>query len=251
MSLLFFIKPSTVNLDCFTSNIAVYEMAKIEPAIKFTPNWWRSLPNSYPSVWGEHPYFRDGTLKKCSGFLDLYKSGFILPMWCDLAIDVGPIGTDEFRYQYSNFESSAAVHPSGQRGAFCNEQNYQHLKLTSPWHLVCKNNINWIFMDVVWNDINLSPYRVLTGVVNYKFIDGTHINIILKREEKTKHVFIPYKTPLVHLIPMTEKKVKIKTHLVDSYELEKKKTKSKILNVRFENKLHELKKQMQCPIKHN
>lgn len=245
-----FIKPTTITVDCYTSKVMAYNMAKIEPSIKFIPQWWKNMQSSLPSVWGNHPYVHSGTLKKCSGFLDLYKSGFIIPMWCDLAIDVGPIGSNGYKYQYADLESCAEVHVKEQRGAFGNEQHYQHIKLESPWHLVSKADINWMFIDVVWNDTELLPYRVLTGVVNYKYVNGTNINMLIKREESTKQIFIPYKTPLVQIVPMTDKRVKIVHHLVDENTLNKKTT-NKNLNVKFINRLQTFKSQMKCPVRHN
>lgn len=250
MNLSIFKNQSIINIDCFTTNVMAYEMAKIESAIKFVPQWWKNLPSSIASTWGDHPYVKNGTLKKCDGFLNLYKHGFVIPMWCDLAVDVGAIGSDSFRYQYSDFESSANEHSQAQRGEFCNQKNYQHLKLISPWYINSKKNINWVFMDSVWNDVDLLPYRVLTGVVNYKYVNGTHINIIFKRENKDRQILIPYKTPLVHLIPITEKKVKLNHHLVDEIELQKKVT-TKNLGVKFINRLSAVKKQDKCPFLHN
>lgn len=250
MSFLFFVKPSIINVDCLTTNVMAYEMAKIEPAIKFVPSWWKNLPPNNPGMWGDHPHIRESTLKRCNGFVDLYKSGFILPMWCDLAIDIGPVGSNYYRYQYSDFSSVAEAHPEEQRNMFCKQENYQHLKLLSPWYVTCKENINWIFMDVVWNDTQLNNYRVLTGVLNFKFLNGTHINIIFKRENLETQILIPYKTPLAQIVPLTEKTVKIKHHLVDQNELEKK-TSIRKLCVKFDNRLQAVKKQMQCPIKHN
>lgn len=217
MSFLFFIKPSTMYVDCFTTNVTAYKLAKIEPAIKFFPEWWKELPASY----GDHPYIRTSTLKTCSGFLDLYKFSFMLPMWCDLAVDIGPIGSDYYKYQYSDNKSSAVEHPPLQKGKFCDTKNYQHLKLNSPWFIVSKKNTNWLFTDAVWNEINFLPYRVLNGVTNFKFNNSTNINMIFPRSEIKKEFLISYKTPLLQLIPMTEKKVKLNYHLIDLETLEK------------------------------
>lgn len=231
MSLLFFVKPSKINLDLFTTSVMVYNMAKIEPAIKFVPQWWKDLPSSV----GDHPHVRNGTLKKCSGFIELYKAGFIIPMWCDLAVDIGPIGSNFYRYQYSDRKSMAEEHPEIQRKNFCNKENYQHLKLTSPWYVTSKQSIDCVFMDVVWNDVNLLPYRVLTGILNFKYANQLNVNMMFIKKENEQNILIPYKTPIVHLIPMTDKKIKLNYHLVDEKELDKKITSSNV-KVKFLNR---------------
>lgn len=232
-------------MDCFTTNAVVYNMAKIQPAIKFIPEWWKDLA---PTC-GEHLHIKDGTLKKCSGFIDLYKSGFILPMWSDLAIDIGEIGSNSFRYQYSDQESSIEFHNEDQRGQFCIQENYEHLKLMSPWFVKSNQNINWLFTDVVWNSTNLLPYRILTGMVNFKYAEYTHINIIFLRQQKEQQIFISYKTPLVHIIPITEKKINLKHHLVDEQEMSKQLV-GRNLKVKFTGRMANLKKQLNCPVKH-
>lgn len=247
MSFLFFIKPSQLTVDCFTTNEIVYQTAKIEPAVKFVPNWWKQLPKSY----GEHPYIQTGTLKKCLGFLDLYKSGFIMPMWCDFAVDIGPIGSNYYKYQYADFLSVANEHPENQKGTFCTPTNYQHLKLNSHWFLKTNKNLNWLFMDVIWNDVNLPPYRVLTGVLNFKYDNSTNVNVIFKRQEKEQQIFIPYKTPLVHLIPMTEKFIKLNYELVDEQTLSKNILSVKQAKIKFVGDGFKYRSELRCPIKHN
>lgn len=246
MGMLFWLKPSIINVDCLTSNTMVYDMAKIEPANRFMPTWWKKLPKSI----GDHPHIRMATLKTCSGFVDLYKTGFIMPMWCDLAVDIGPIGSMSYRYQYSDNESSANEHVLEQKGEFCEIKKYQHLKLNSPWWMITKNDINWLFNDVVWNNTEPPPYRTLPGIVNFKFVSGTNINLIFPRSEQEKQILIAYKTPIAHIVPLTEKKIKLRYELVDDQEL-KKRSKSKNCSIKFLNRVHEYKMQLKCPVKHN
>lgn len=246
MSFLFFIKPTTVTVDCFTTDAMVYEMAKIECANKFFPDWWKKVPNTL----GDHPHIRRGTLKTCSGFVDLYRNGFILPMWCDLAIDVGPINSNQSSYQFSDYRSAIDYSAADQRIEIFKPSHYEHLKLMSPWFVVCNQDIEWMFLDVVWNSIDLLPYRVLTGILNFKYINSTNINLIVPRYEHPNLFLIKYKTPLVHLVPCTEKKIKLKHYLVDEFELNKKTTK-KTLDIKFVNRLKTFKSELKCPIKHN
>lgn len=250
MSFLFFIKPSVINVDCLTANVMAYDLAKIEPAIKFVPKWWKQIPVSI----GSHPYVRGGTLKGCAGFLDLYKSGFIIPTWCDLAVDIGPIGSNDYYWNYSDGVSNAVEHSQEQRGNFCDLKKYQHLKLISPWHLISKYNLNCVFTNVMWNDIELPTYKVLNGVLNFKFNNSTNINMIFKRNENIQQIFIPYKTPIVQLIPMTEKKVKLKHHLVDEKVIQQKSLNQKLFFKFFKQNLTYkaiMKSSSKCPVRHN
>lgn len=235
--MLFFFKKSKVIVDCFTSNASAFEFAKPNNAIKFIPDWWRNIPKSHIA---ENNFFEQPTLKQCDGVINNFKHGLVLPMWCDFAVEFSPKGTNYFRYQFADKFSEASAHNTVQFNNYIKDDEIQHLKFHSPWFLSCKENIYWVWIDPKWNTIKVNDYVVLPGISSFKYQSSTNINILFYREEKTKKVEIKYGTPLVHMIPLTDKKLVLKHHLVDQNEIPKLKLTSS--PIKFTNSVQIFKK---------
>lgn len=205
-----FLKKDVV-VNCYTWDSSVYNYAPIKPAISFIPTWWKELPKSFAS---ENNLFEQPTMKGCTGFTNLYKQGFIMPMWSDLAIRIGHEGSTAYAYKFSCERGEISVHPVPQRGLVYPETKYQHLKIATPWIFTCNEEVQFLQTGVPWDDNCLTDATILPGIVDYKYQIGTHINTIWKRAVEDKKYIIAHQTPLCHFIPLTERKVKIKQHLV-------------------------------------
>lgn len=213
--MLFLFKKPEVVLDCFTSVSDVYRFAKPDNAIKFIPEWWKKTPSSYVS---DGDFHKSPTVKKCDGLISYYKNGVVLPAWSDLAIEIGPKGTPYYRWQYSDKQSTAVSHPFKQLNNCIDETTVMHLKLISPWHFVCKDEILWAWSDPKWNRLEKNDYVALPGTTSFKYQHETNINILMYRSETTKIININFGDPLYHITPITEKNLKLNYHLVSSEE---------------------------------
>ena len=82
----FFFKRKKIVVDCFTDNYSINELFPIQTANNFYPDWWKNLPKTYDAMnkWGLR--VSQSTMKKCPAIIDLYKTGFIMPLWSDLQI---------------------------------------------------------------------------------------------------------------------------------------------------------------------
>jgi|14BtaG_2_1085337.scaffolds.fasta_scaffold62881_1 hypothetical protein len=60
------------------------ELEKPVPSGKKIPHWFRKLPKRVQGM----SVSEAGTVKSCVPFLDALSQGFIIPLWCDLLIDV-------------------------------------------------------------------------------------------------------------------------------------------------------------------
>ena len=202
-------------LDCYTCDSSAFNTSKIQPATKFLPDWWKQIPkyNSEPGSLAIYP-----TMKGCSGFTDLFKTGFILPLWSDVAIEVGAIGTEYYRYQFSDKVSSAVSHAPDQRGSAYPVTNYLHLKLISPWLLSCDEPINFMFTDPVWTRDDPTQFTTLPGILEFVYQKGTNINLLFKRPPETIVQTLHFGQPLAQLVPLTERRVELKHHLISDAE---------------------------------
>ena len=59
-----------------------------QPAKNYIPEWWKNTPAFKPDA-PEHSLPRDrGTIKICPSIQDWFSQGYVLPMWCDLHIEL-------------------------------------------------------------------------------------------------------------------------------------------------------------------
>ena len=155
-------------------------------------------------------------MKGCPGLLEYWTKGFVLPLWSDLSIILAGEGETGYEWQYSDLQSSIDPHKPEQTNNHFPETKYQHLKLISPWLFVCSEDISFLALEPAWQFDVLKNVRILTGVLNFKFQSATHINMFCLREDKEKETILHSGVPLYHFIPLTEKKINLKIHLVTS-----------------------------------
>ena len=98
--------------------------------------------------------------------------------------------------------------------------NHHHLKLISPWLIYEKTGTPFVFTGCPWAQLNdLPDLTVMPGIVNYRYQHGSDVNAFLPKRQQDLQISAG--TPLAHLIPMTEKKVKVSTHVVSESEWSK------------------------------
>lgn len=205
-----FIPRSKITVDCFTYNQNAYELFRIDHAINFFPDWWKTMPNESE----KHGLIPVSTLKRCNGIQDTYKSGIILPMWSDLAIR---FEEGKWDFQFADSQSIITPHSPEQWKYYADPNKFTHIKIESPWSLQCKKDINWTYIRPSWNFAPDSPLNILTGTLNFKYQHGTHINVLLKVQTLKQIVLAGQ--PMAHIIPHTEKQIVLKHHhvSVDEY----------------------------------
>lgn len=202
-------------LNCYTHDKNVYQTGKPNYSSKFLPNWWKNLDQF---VYHDNNFFPSPTMKNCLGIIQYYSRGIIIPLWCDLAVEIGERGTIDFRWQYADKKSEGDQHPMHQMGHYLDEREYSHLKLYSPWLFEMSEDISWTWTEPTWNTLKQYDYKILPAVTEYKSINATHINMLFSKGENRKRLLIEHGTPMVHLIPITERRIEIKHHLISEQE---------------------------------
>lgn len=219
--MLFNFKQSTITVDCFTYHHSVYENYKPEKASEFIPDEWKSLPktvnlNAFSNRPNSKLTIPAATAKTCIGFINLFKSGFIIQNWADLSIEVTAEG---------KLNAASPVH-SSQMSNITQHESWQiwdtfyaghgHIKLNCPWAFKEKTGVKFVFGKCTWNDTHMADnFHVLTGIIDYKNQTSTDINFYAKRDSIIE---LRAGQPLAHIIPMSDKKLKLKYHLLSFEE---------------------------------
>lgn len=233
----FFVKPSTVVVDCFTKRSGIYNLFKIDIAAKFVPEWFKNMPSTFnkpDSFVGE---LKVSTIKRCYGLTENFKSSFILPLWSDVVISTTE---DRLGYVFSDGESVIEFHHNSQINNALKNQ-YHQIKFISPWLMSTKKNIKFLATSPVWNlfDYDGLSNKMIAphGILNFKYQTNTNVNVLFVKQQERYELNAGM--PLAQFFPLTEKKVKLKWNLVDESEYIKIWNQSGI-NCFFQNRIKKL-----------
>ena len=202
-----------------TNNKSVYERAPIVPAKGKQPTWWRKLPPfrdfnplkyGYKSDSGFISHLNKSvknqytqTAKVCPGISGAIKSGFIVPMWCDV----------DFYYNHENnffnfelasnrFECSIQSSYNSLEGTPIAQKEKQFLvKLTGPWAAILPKNYEMLMIPPLYRK-PIPNIEVAAGVQrNDKWRKMAFINafVTLDFSDGRSHIRLPFGEPLYQL----------------------------------------------------
>jgi hypothetical protein len=212
--MIFLFPKKEIVLDCFTEREYVIETAPILQASRNIPKWWHSLPSMQAR---EEEFYPKMNMKQCSGFVDYYKHSICIPLWTDLDIKVSGFN---YQWQFADGISVGETHKTDEQAkGFFND--YGHLKLISPWMFKTKEKINWIWSHPVYNSSEKNfQIKFLPGIINFYNQKRANINILIPLKDE-KLYKLKHGESLIHLTPMSDKKVKIIRHLIDKKEMDR------------------------------
>jgi len=201
-----------VIVDCFTSLVPAYEQTPIVKSIKTVPNWWKKLPRVDKPVLEENGYQEKVNMKKCYGFIELYKRGVVIENWSDIIFNV----TQENFSFYTKIGDKPTAHSKNQFVEGFND--FHHVKLISPWVFKTNENIHFLFLGTEWS-IEY-PIKMLPGVLNFKENHSTNVNMLLPKYKEPYEFILPQGMPLAQVIPLNDDiNVEFRNHLVSDGEL--------------------------------
>ena len=216
---MFWFKRKEIVVDCFTPLQSVYELYKIQPAMKFFPEEFKNLPNYLDEIDPTTKIkYQTGTIRKCIGLQDLYKQGFITPMWTNLISEPKNSILNKTAVAMIGQPYGFEMHPKRQyAGVF---EDYLHIKLKGVWKLKESTGVKFMIQGPVWNLHNHHKnFVVVPGIVSYNYMSQTNVNLFINKN--SDDFCIDSGTPLIHTIPLTDNKVTIRTHLIDDKEYSK------------------------------
>jgi len=207
-------------VDAFTYDGVLHNSYPIVKSSQYMPEWWKKLPVSMHDDTQPHALIKFATMKRCNGFTDFYANSFTLPLWSDVSIELQLIeGHKVWRYKFADESSTIDTHDDRQFTNFVDHRLYQQFKFVSKWRLKEKTGVKFLMAHPTWNMSELNfKFQILPGVIDFKNQHALHINSMWKYPtEGLDSTLLEADTPLAHIIPLTDKAISIRTHLV-SYE---------------------------------
>tara|TARA_B100000073_G_scaffold285894_1_gene247498 strand:+ start:608 stop:1363 length:756 start_codon:yes stop_codon:yes gene_type:complete len=197
-------------LDCYTYNPYAYNFAKINYGRHYIPDWWKNTPK----VIGERP-----TIKNCPAVVEYYLKGIVLPMWCEVEIIINPKGSEDlYVWKSAQKQFEIGQHNQLQFEAFTKDDGY-NLKIISPWYIKCRENIHFTFTQPIWSQRDTMFDLILTpGLVSFKSQMNSNLNYFFQQKDTQQIINIQPLTPMAIMHPISDRKVKLKHHLLTSKE---------------------------------
>jgi hypothetical protein len=211
---MFLFKKKKIILDCFTYNSSAYEYAKIDRASKFYPDWWKNTPRKHDNSAGQV-----STIKTCTGLIDNYQYGVMLPLWSDLNITINS-ADKSCRWEFADGASRIDAHPPAQWDKYADPNTNIHLKMVTPWMFKCKEDVPFMYMQPYWNYQPFNSMSVPTGIINFKYQNATNFNMFIN-STLDAHIELRHGDPLAHMIPIDNREVITHNHLIDDKEYNK------------------------------
>lgn len=221
-------RKTPIVIHAYTTEANIFERARPLPPTNFMPTWFKKTPSKLNDA-KEQGLTLAGTptIRTCSGLHDLWRRGFIIPMWCDFIIKLGKKGDTDYDWEFSYEPMMATIHPAYQRGEYLPEQEYSHLKLLNPWFFHTEESVDFLWLEATWMQDNPTEYIVPPAVINYRNQSAAHMNLIFPRQEEETEIHIKLGQPLAQLVPLTDRPIKIEYHLATHDEMQAMQTKGK------------------------
>lgn len=209
----FIFKKKPIHIECFNQSQNLAEIYPIKKAFHYVPDWWKKLDKSFyvHNVLTEMPWEKP-TLRSCAGFIELYRNGLIMPMWADFDLFVD-LDCYKFHSPYEKFK----VHNHNSQEHNYALDGYHHLKILSPWLFRERTGVKFLWVPCSWSHLTDAPnLRFVPAAVDYKHQYTTNLNCFVP---KSKTQFrVESGTPIAQIIPMSDRPIKITTHVIDEVE---------------------------------
>jgi hypothetical protein len=189
------------------------ELYPIAPSHKFIPSHWKNTPKG---AFNWEKMQQQPTVRSCSGILGTFTNGYILPLWTDLAIK-----TTENTWQSFCSDSNSTVtdHPNSQFTGFY--EDHMFLKMDCPWLFSANMDFGGVFVDPFYTQNKPKPYIIPYGVMHSTNKNmTTNFFLFLKREKN--NILIKSGTPMIHMLFLTDKKIRIEPEILSTSEYVKK-----------------------------
>lgn len=174
------------------------KIVPIEPAIKYIPEWFKK-----PDKIKRDQHTDVGSVKNCPSFIEYFKNGFVVPLWCDLKLIINKdrsfqwfTPSKQFTFSYHTEDQYLNLLPKSV------SNNYSIiLKPDSPWRVKTPKgySIKQFPMYYHFNE----DFEVLPGYIWSDINHELNTQMVIK---KYGEIFIPKGTPLALYVPYKREK---------------------------------------------
>lgn len=212
--MLFFFKEKPIEITAVVSSAysQVCELSPIKLASECRPSWWKNTPSS---KFDWNLFGPTSTVKSCPGVGLSIQRGFILPMWSDLALETQG---ELWKWVYSDRKSRVEVHSNFQAPGFY--EDHHIFKVNSPWKII--SSVDLFVCSPFYLNNKAPLYSTPSGFIP-PILNTCAVNpfLMFKKDIQKQQYLIKCGSPLLHILPFTDKKINFKCEIVSNEEYEK------------------------------
>ena len=187
----------------FSSTVEGLEkISPILPANKVLPQWFKDIKESGVTE-GNNKIPLYSNFKSCPGFIDFAMQGYVVPLWCDVHLNVNLVKGIQWRTPCKEF--TFEFHGDDQYKNYLPEHAKRNtigvLKPWCPWRLFTPKgySVYQLPMTYEFNEI----FEVMSGTIHTDMYHEINQQMVLKKEGE---FLIPKGTPLAVYIPYKRQK---------------------------------------------
>ena len=164
-------------------------------ATKCFPSWWKNTSSHNDK---QVPKLDRGTIKTCPGFVDLFKYGYVISMWCDVSIEIDEQGN--YKWQTPSNIFSFDGHPDEQYKDYLPKHVADNIaaviKANCPWRIRTPKNVSVLQLPMEYH-FN-EDFKVLSGVIHTDIHHEINQQMVFN---KAGSYFIDRGTPIAMYFP--------------------------------------------------
>ena len=182
--------------SCKPDFYSAFELYKPTYAAEFSPPWLKQVPALYDKQDENGITIPGASIKRCPGLQWTLTSGFMLPLWTDIALTINPNGT--YGFQCADNKTWLTSHPHEQMPGFF--PGYTHIKIISPWSIRCSEAIKFYWTNPYYYYNRPTKFIIAHGMMEYKYNHSSNINLFFPLENEPYKFMIKAGEPMVHMI---------------------------------------------------
>ena len=217
-----FFKKKQKTIDFISAVEGLAEVHPVVSAIKMMPSWAKEARKDFAK---DKPPIH---LAKCPGIFDMYRYGYVIPQWCDIAIEKQG---DKFRWtcqehikrlprvDHATELPIVTNHSYDNIAKFLPRRNHSIaniIKIDTPWAVVAPPGVKFLTLPFPYSDFQ--EFDACPGILDPGI--STEVNIQMDWNVKDKDYLLKAGTPMQILVPITEKNYKMRCR--DATEHDKK-----------------------------
>lgn len=168
----------------------------------------------------------------------LYENSFVSPLWNDLEINLEGDDDESFSYRFDRYDLFS-FHEYNLEGFF--RPDFLYFRFPPAWQITTSEPLNWLIVPALQSQGKFAS-KVMMPPMTRNFLFNHNTDWEFMVENKKQIINFEANTPLVHLVPLTDKKVVFRSHYDNQavFNLQRESDAIRFMNSEYlKSKLHE------------
>lgn len=227
-------KKDNSKVTFFTEVEGLIESSPIVPLINHIPQWFKSVKPDLDAT--------SSTVKRCPSFIEFFKKGYVVNMWCDLYLNIQNT-KDGIRFEWQTPDEQFKFDTHG------HEQFLEHtpihiqekikfiLKPVCPWNVKTEKGYS-LYQFPMYYSYN-PIFEVLPGIIQSDIYHTINQQMCIMQEGE---YIIEKGTPLAAYVPFKREEFNLEMKMIDDSLKKQLTIEKRFIKSKFKNRFNNYKK---------